>query len=161
MKNILLIFATLGFVSAAQSRLADITVTSPAFQTGGKIPDKFTCQGANQNPPLQFVGIPPEAKSLVLIVEDPDAPGGLFSHWLVRNNDPATTQIAEKSVPPGASQGQNDFGNSSMAAPARPPAPIAISFVSSCLIERWISRLARNVRPWTKPWPATSSAAVN
>lgn len=122
MENILLIFATLIFVSAApaQSGVANITVTSPAFQSGGKIPDKFTCKGANQNPPLQFAGVRPEAKSLILIVEDPDAPGGLFRHWLVWNIDPATIRITEKSVPPGASQGRNDFGNSNYGGPCPP-----------------------------------------
>jgi Raf kinase inhibitor-like YbhB/YbcL family protein len=121
-ENSLLTFATLVFISAApaQSRVANITVTSRAFQSGGTIPDKFTCKGANQNPPLQFAGVPPGAKSLVLIVEDPDAPDGLFSHWLLWNIDPATTQIAEKSVPPGASQGQNNFGNSSYGGPCPP-----------------------------------------
>ena len=60
------------------------------------IPAQFTCKGENQNPPLQFRGIPKEAKSLVLIVDDPDAPGGLFTHWLVWNIGPATTQLGEE-----------------------------------------------------------------
>jgi phosphatidylethanolamine-binding protein (PEBP) family uncharacterized protein len=79
-----LIAIALGPVLAATAfASAQITVTSPAFQAGGTIPEKFTCKGENQNPPLQFGGIPKEAKSLVLIVDDPDAPGGLFTHWLV------------------------------------------------------------------------------
>ncbi len=63
------------------------------------------------NPPLLFRGVPAETKSLAVIVVDPDAPGGLFTHWLVWNIDPAMTTIGERSVPQGASQGTNDFGN--------------------------------------------------
>jgi Raf kinase inhibitor-like YbhB/YbcL family protein len=72
------------------------------------------------NPPLQLSDIPAGAKSLVLIVDDPDAPGGLFTHWLVWNIDPATTHVGEKSVPPGAAQGVNDFGNSGYGGPCPP-----------------------------------------
>ena len=84
-------------------------ITSSAFQEGGDIPSKFTCDGADMNPALRFEGAPGEAKSLLLIVDDPDAPVGLFTHWLVWNIDPKTTEIAEKSVPPRAVQGTNDY----------------------------------------------------
>jgi Raf kinase inhibitor-like YbhB/YbcL family protein len=99
---------------------AQITVSSPAFQAGGMIPAQFTCKGANQNPPLQFGGIPKEAKSLVLIIDDPDAPGGLFTHWLVWNIGPATTQFVGNSVPTGAAQGTNDFGQRGYGGPCPP-----------------------------------------
>ncbi|HME89489.1 MAG TPA: YbhB/YbcL family Raf kinase inhibitor-like protein [Chthoniobacterales bacterium] len=84
-------------------------ITSPAFQEGGTIPEKFSRNGQNANPSLRIEGAPAEAKSLALIVDDPDAPVGLFTHWLVWNIDPKTTEIAEKSVPKGAVQGTNDF----------------------------------------------------
>lgn len=99
---------------------AKIAVTSPAFPVGGKIPEQFTCKGANVNPPLQFSGIPAGTKSLALIVDDPDAPGGLFTHWLVWNIDPATTHIGEKSVPAGGTQGSNDFGKPGYGGPCPP-----------------------------------------
>ena len=60
-----------------------MTVISPAFQAGGKIGAEYTCAAANANPPLWFRGVPAGTKSLALIVDDPDAPGGLFTHWLV------------------------------------------------------------------------------
>jgi Raf kinase inhibitor-like YbhB/YbcL family protein len=113
---------TLPSVTLAQSGSteAKITVTSSAFQPGAKIPEQFTCKGANVNPPLQFGGIPAGTKNLALLVEDPDAPSGLFTHWLVWNINPATTQIAEKSVPSGAVQGTNDFGKAGYGGPCPP-----------------------------------------
>lgn len=97
-----------------------MTVVSSAFQAGEKIPDQFTCQGSNANPPLQFDGVPAGTKSLALIVDDPDAPGGLFSHWLIWNLDPTAARIAEKSVPNGATQGSNDFGKLGYGGPCPP-----------------------------------------
>src|SRR5438045_3016480 len=88
---------------------AKMKITSSAFQEGGNIPSKFSRDGGNVNPPLRVEGTPANAKSLVLIVDDPDAPVGLFTHWLVWNIDPKTTDIAEHSVPRGAVQGTNDF----------------------------------------------------
>ncbi|HEX8898297.1 MAG TPA: YbhB/YbcL family Raf kinase inhibitor-like protein [Chthoniobacterales bacterium] len=96
-------------LAGAESPKKNLNITSPAFQEGGEIPGKFSRDGANANPALHISGTPPDAKSLVLIVDDPDAPGGLFNHWLVWNVDPKTTDIAEHSVPSGAVQGTNDF----------------------------------------------------
>ena len=84
-------------------------ITSPAFQEGEAIPAKFSRKGQNVNPELRIEGAPAEAKSLALIVDDPDAPVGLFTHWLVWNIDPKTTEIAENSVPKSGVQGTNDF----------------------------------------------------
>src|SRR5207247_6148121 len=83
---------------------AKMKITSSAFQEGGDIPSKFSRDGGNVNPPLRFEGAPPNAKSLVLIVDDPDAPVGLFTHWLVWNIDPKTTDIPESGAPKGAGQ---------------------------------------------------------
>src|SRR5438309_11991843 len=99
---------------------SSILVTTPAFQAGGDIPAKFTCNGANVNPQLKIDRLPNEAKSLVLIVDDPDAPRGLFTHWIVWNIDPKRTDIAEKSAPAAAVQGTNDFGKSNYGGPCPP-----------------------------------------
>lgn len=84
------------------------------------IPEQFTCKGANQNPPLQFQGIPASAKSLVLIVDDPDAPGGTFNHWLLWNIAPTSNKIAANTVPAGAREGENDFGKTGYGGPCPP-----------------------------------------
>ena len=99
---------------------SSISITSPAFQAGGDIPAKFTCNGTNVSPELQISGVPNEAKSLVLIVDDPDAPRGLFTHWIVWNIDPKTTRVAENSAPAGAVQGTNDFGKRNYGGPCPP-----------------------------------------
>lgn len=98
---------------------AKMKVTSSAFQGGANIPSKFSCDAANSSPPLQISDVPSEAKSLVLIVDDPDAPGGLFTHWIVWNISPQTSTIAEGSVPKGV-QGTNDFGKSGYGGPCPP-----------------------------------------
>lgn len=99
---------------------SSISVTTPAFQAGGDIPAKFTCNGANVNPDLKINGAPNEAKSLVLIVDDPDAPHGLFTHWIVWNIDPKTANIGENSAPVGGIQGTNDFGKRNYGGPCPP-----------------------------------------
>ena len=95
-------------------------ITSSAFQEGGNIPSKFTCDGADVNPALRFEGAPAEAKSLALIVDDPDAPSGLFTHWLAWNIDPKTTDVAENSAPAKAGQGTNDFPKTGYGGPCPP-----------------------------------------
>ena len=101
---------------------AKLKVTSSAFQEGGNIPSKFTCDGSDTSPSLQITGVPSEAKSLVLIADDPDAPGGFFTHWLVWNIPSQTNSIAEGSAPNGV-QGANDFGKSGYRGPC-PPAGV-------------------------------------
>ena len=94
-------------------------ITSSAFQQGGNIPSKFTCDGANTSPPLQISDVPSEAKGLVLIVDDPDAPSGLFTHWTAWNISPQTSTVAEGSTPTGV-HGTNDFGKSGYGGPCPP-----------------------------------------
>ena len=102
-------------------------ITSSAFHEGANIPSKFTCDGSDTSPPLQIAGIPSNAKTLVLIADDPDAPGGLFTHWLVWNIPPQTILIAEGSAPKGV-QGANDFGKSGYRGPCPPSGTHRYSF---------------------------------
>jgi hypothetical protein len=81
------------------------------FNDNERIPSKYTCDGKNINPPLEFIDVPKNAKSLVLIVDDPDSPSKVWSHWVVWNIPQNTKNIKEDSVPAGAKEGANDFGN--------------------------------------------------
>lgn len=87
---------------------------STAFENDGIIPEKFSHEHGNVSPPLMWSGVPREAKSLALIVEDPDAPSGNFVHWLVYDIPPGVTQLTEGAgsgaMADGARQGRNSFG---------------------------------------------------
>ncbi len=76
-----------------------LLVKSSAFENNKPIPVKYTCDGADVNPPLTIDGVPEETKTLVLIVDDPDAPMGTFDHWVVWNIPAATRRIEENTVP--------------------------------------------------------------
>lgn len=93
-------------------------ITSPVFAHKSPMPSTYTCDGANVNPPLEFSDVPEDARSLVLLMEDPDVPknlkpDGMWDHWVVYNIDPAVTVITENSTPPGMvglnTSGQNAF----------------------------------------------------
>jgi len=98
--------------------LTDIVVKSPAFEAGKQIPKKYTCDGDDINPPLTIEGVPKEAKTLVLAVDDPDAPGGTFDHWIVWNIPATTNKIAENSSP--GKEGQSSFGHNEYGGPCPP-----------------------------------------
>jgi Raf kinase inhibitor-like YbhB/YbcL family protein len=95
-------------------------LSSPAFKNNDLIPSKYTCQGENISPPLHITEVPKEAQSLILIVDDPDAPGGDFVHWTVWNIKPDLSEISENNVPNGAIQGQTDFGQAKYGGPCPP-----------------------------------------
>ena len=79
--------------------MKDLSVKSSAFESGKLIPKKYTCDGQEINPPLTIEGVPKEAKTLVLIVDDPDAPSGTFDHWVVWNIPASMGKIGENNVP--------------------------------------------------------------
>ena len=85
-------------------------ITSNTFGNNWRIPSRYTCDGLNINPPLTFSDVPPNAKSLVLMVNDFDAPAGLFVHWILINIDPRVTEVKENSVPDSAIQGKTSAG---------------------------------------------------
>ncbi|MBI2046075.1 MAG: YbhB/YbcL family Raf kinase inhibitor-like protein [Parcubacteria group bacterium] len=86
-------------------------ITSDIFQEKEIIPAKYTCDGSNINPRLLFEDVPKEAKTLALIMDDPDATDGkIFTHWTMWNISPDTKEIAEQSAPNGAVEGETDFG---------------------------------------------------
>ena len=92
-------------------------LSSPEFKHNGNIPNKFTCDGSDINPGMIIENIPKEAKSLALIVDDPDAPMGTWVHWVVYDI-PVTSKIEENSIP--GKQGNNGFGRKNYGGPCPP-----------------------------------------
>jgi len=95
-------------------------LTSNAFENNGFIPPKYTCDGDNISPPLDISNVPNSAQSLALVVDDPDAPGGDWVHWLVWNISPNLGKIPEGEAPENSSQGTTDFGQSEYGGPCPP-----------------------------------------
>lgn len=115
---ILLLFSPATRGEAA--KMNQFSLESSAFSNNGNIPKLYTCDGKDINPPLTIRNVPAGAKSLVLIVDDPDAPAGTWVHWVMWNIDTSTKDIAENSVPSGAMQGRNDFKKTSYGGPCPP-----------------------------------------
>ncbi len=97
--------------------MEELTITSSVFENNGVIPAKYTCDGEDVNPPLSISGVPEGTESLVLIVDDPDAPMGTWDHWVVWNIPPVK-KIEGNSVP--GTEGINDFRKHSYGGPCPP-----------------------------------------
>lgn len=95
-------------------------LTSPAFNHEGNIPAKYSCDGDNISPPLEIKDVPEAARSLALIMDDPDAPGGTFVHWTVWNIPANTSRVEEGSLPPEAQAGMTSFGKAGYGGPCPP-----------------------------------------
>jgi len=100
--------------------MATLKISSSAFPHNEFIPSKYTCDGANVSPPLAIENVPTQAKSLALIVDDPDAPAGTWVHWVVWNIGPSIKEIRENTVPERASQGMTDFRKQRYGGPCPP-----------------------------------------
>jgi len=130
---ILLVLAALVFYIAislpdnepeTQKNMEIMKLTSPMFENNGLIPKKYTCDGENINPPLDFENIPEDAKSLVLTMDDPDVPknlrpSGVFDHWVVFNIPPRAKGIAENEIMQGV-YGSNSRGEAKYTGPCPP-----------------------------------------
>ena len=101
-------------------KMAAMTLTSPAFTDGATIPSKYTCDGADISPPLDIGNVPDGAKSLALIVDDPDAPVGTWVHWVLWDIPAQTREILENSIPAGTQQGRNDWKRNGYGGPCPP-----------------------------------------
>ena len=111
--------------SGERSREMTISVRSPAFQEGGMIPSKYTCDGQDLSPPLMWEGVPEATKSIALISDDPDAPMGTWVHWVMWNIPPNVRELAEnvppeRELPNGSRQGITDFGRPGYGGPCPP-----------------------------------------
>jgi Raf kinase inhibitor-like YbhB/YbcL family protein len=106
-----------------------LTLTSPAFASGGSIPARFTCDGDDDSPPLAWTGVPSDARCLVLIVDDPDAPDPAapkttWVHWVVYNLPPTASELeadaARTGLPAGVGIGRNGWGRADYGGPCPP-----------------------------------------
>jgi Raf kinase inhibitor-like YbhB/YbcL family protein len=94
-------------------------LASSAFADGQSIPRRHSCEGEDLSPPLSWTGVPDSASSLALILDDPDAPGGTFTHWLAWRLEPAAGGLGEGEAAPV--EGRNDFGATGYRGPCPPP----------------------------------------
>lgn len=106
-----------------------MTISSPEFSPGEEIPRVATCEGTDRSPALRFAGVPDAAQSLVLLIDDPDAPDPAaprttWAHWLLYNLQPTTTElaagVAPSALPPGAREGKNDWKQTGYRGPCPP-----------------------------------------
>jgi len=102
-----------------------LTVTSAAFSEGGMIPGRHTCDGEDVSPGLAWTGVPDGTKSIALICDDPDAPVGVWVHWVLFNIPPDATDLpenvpADKTLADGSRHGKNDFGRFGYGGPCPP-----------------------------------------
>ena len=117
-------FFTLCMLAAPAIALAApprLVVTSSAFKPNGAIPTEYTCNGSEISPPLSWSAVPNDTRTIAILVDDPDAPGGTFTHWLV-TGIPATSTgvLAGAALPDGAMAAKNDKGNMGYAGPCPP-----------------------------------------
>ncbi|MFC7204659.1 YbhB/YbcL family Raf kinase inhibitor-like protein [Haloferax namakaokahaiae] len=109
-----------------------LTLRSPAFDDGSEIPRKHGYTERNISPPLEWSGVPTEAASLALVVDDPDAmepAGQVWDHWVVWNIDPATSEIPEGTTPSEADEGTNSYGTRGYDGPNPPDGEHTYQFV--------------------------------
>jgi Raf kinase inhibitor-like YbhB/YbcL family protein len=121
--------ALLAIIGAAMSHsvyAGGLTMASPAIADGARIPSQYTCKGADQSPALAWSGAPAATRSFALIVDDPDAPGGTFVHWVVYDLPASATGLPEATpqapaLDGGGRQGTNGFGRIGYNGPCPPP----------------------------------------
>jgi hypothetical protein len=99
--------------------MSDFALESSAFQHARSIPDRYTCEGEDLSPPLRWANVPEGTRALALVVDDPDAPSGVFTHWVAWGLDPAAGGLGEGESAPG--EGKNDFGTTGYRGPCPPP----------------------------------------
>lgn len=119
MRNVILPLVLLAGASAAAAP-ASLTVKSTAFGDGGAIPADYTCEGAGLAPPISWSTPPGGTQSIVLLVDDPDAPKGDFTHWFVTGIAPSATAIDHGQLPHGALSQLNDTGKGGYTPPCPP-----------------------------------------
>jgi len=130
--NIILFYFAFWFISSNQQVLKaergdimELELTSSVFKNNQTIPQKYTCEGEDISPPFNWTGVPEDTKSFALIVNDPDAPVGIWVHWVIYNIPSDITELSEgiatnKTLDSGAIQGVNDFRRIGYGGPCPP-----------------------------------------
>ena len=130
-----------------------MAISSSSFPNGGSIPKQFTCDGADISPELSWTNPPPGAQSFALIAEDPDAPVGTWTHWLIFNLAPTTRSLPEgvdktmDKLPDGGRQGTNDFGKIGYGGPCPPPGKPHRYFFKLYAVDRKLDLKPSSTRP--------------
>jgi len=127
MRRLVFQVALLALVAAPLSAADDpsFSLASDSFTDGKPIPPEFTCDGVDRSPPIHWDGAPEATKAFALVLDDPDAPGGTFTHWILYNA-PGATKAFDEGVAPkgklgdGSLQGTNDFGKTGYSGPCPP-----------------------------------------
>ncbi len=114
------LFGCTSNIQLSGSGVSAMRIYSPEFNDNSMIPAKFTCEGMDINPQLLFSDVPEETKSLVLIMDDPDAPMGTWVHWVLFNIPADVTGIPEDSIPDNAIQGLNSWPKNNYGGPCPP-----------------------------------------
>jgi Raf kinase inhibitor-like YbhB/YbcL family protein len=134
------ILATTWAAAALAQETEPMTLSSPAFENGGALPARYSCEGGGVSPPLRWSHLPPGTRSLALVVSDPDAPGGNFVHWVLYDLPPdmggLPAGIAQQELPPGAAQGRNGKGALGWTPPCPPTGSHRYRFVLYALGNR-------------------------
>ncbi len=119
----------------------NLELTSTAFAQGEPIPREYTADGRNVPPPLQWTEGPAGTRSFALVCEDPDAPSGTFTHWVLGNVPAEVHELTEEAsretvLPNGATQGRNDFGKVGYGGPSPPPGKLHRYFFKLYALDR-------------------------
>jgi len=109
-----------GITAAPGANAAEFAVSSPAFVNNTPIPAEYSCNGRNVPPPIRWENVPSGTESLALVVDDPNAIGGLYVHWVVTGIPPSTTEIIDGALPAGAVVSANSGGKAAYLGPCPP-----------------------------------------
>ena len=128
-----------------------LSITSTAFEDGKRIPKKYTCESDDISPALAWSDVPPEAKSLAIIMDDPDAPMGVFTHWVLFNVPSDLSSLDEAQATTerlgnGAIHGINDFGRTGYGGPCPPPGPTHRYFFTIYALDTSLSLKPRSTK---------------
>ena len=124
-----------------------IELTSPAVNAGAPMPRRFSCDDQELSPPLQWRNVPAAARSLALVMEDPDAPDGTFVHWTVFKIAPGAREFLEGEAPKGSLEGENSFGDKGYGGPCPPKGDKAHRYVFTLYALHADPGLERGAKP--------------